>query len=175
MIWLFLLLSQSMFHILSFGNFRIVSLVFTIRVTFWNDYYRHGYARYVPIVEDRENGIADCASKELNLTIPSVNGSSSANEAQSGDVASSSNVSADISLALESCLVEVYNLRNMFFWFVFLPIICQGNVDASKVNQVGPEYHYHYAQRKMVDFIRKRYQILEKAMNLEYAVVLSFL
>jgi hypothetical protein len=48
-------------------------------------------------------------------------------------------------------------------------------VDASKVNQVGPEYHYHYAQRKMVDFIRKRYQILEKAMNLEYAVVLTFL
>lgn len=48
-------------------------------------------------------------------------------------------------------------------------------MDASKVNQVGPEYHYHYAQRKMVDFIRKRYQILEKAMNLEYAVVLSFL
>ncbi|KAJ1698567.1 hypothetical protein LUZ63_007079 [Rhynchospora breviuscula] len=98
---------------------------------------KHGYARYVPIVEDKENGIAECASKELNLTIPSVNGSSSASGAQSGDVAGSSN----------------------------------GNVDASKVNQAGPEYHYHYAQRKMVDFIRKRYQILEKAMNLEYAVV----
>ncbi|XP_078157848.1 chromatin remodeling factor CHD3 (PICKLE) isoform X4 [Carex rostrata] len=98
---------------------------------------KHGYARYVPIVEDRENGIAECASKELNLTIPSVNGSLSANGVQSGDGPSSSN----------------------------------GNVDASKVNQVGPEYHYHYAQRKMVDFIRKRYQILEKALNLEYAVV----
>lgn len=71
-------------------------------------------------------------------------------------------------------LVEVYNLCDMFLWGFFLCIICQGNVDASKVNQVGPEYHYHYAQRKMVDFIRKRYQILEKALNLEYAVVLSF-
>lgn len=69
--------------------------------------------------------------------------------------------------------VAVYNLCDMFLWF-FFPSYCQGNVDASKVNQVGPEYHYHYAQRKMVDFIRKRYQILEKALNLEYAVVLSF-
>lgn len=62
-------------------------------VTIWIDYYRHGYARYVPIVEDRENGIAECASKELNLTIPSVNGSLSANGVQSGDGPSSSNVS----------------------------------------------------------------------------------
>lgn len=65
-------------------------------VTIWNGFYRHGYARYVPIVEDRENGIAECASKELNLTIPSVNGSFSANEAQTGEGASSSNVSANI-------------------------------------------------------------------------------
>lgn len=71
-------------------------MVFVSDVTIWNDYYRHGYARYVPIVEDRENGIAECASKELNLTIPSVNGSLSANGVQSGDGPSSSNVSANV-------------------------------------------------------------------------------
>jgi hypothetical protein len=71
-------------------------LVFVSDATICNDYYRHGYARYVPIVEDRENGIAERVSKELNLTIPSVNGSFSANGAQSGDGASSSNVSANI-------------------------------------------------------------------------------
>ncbi|KAJ3695446.1 hypothetical protein LUZ60_000823 [Juncus effusus] len=102
---------------------------------------KHGYARYVPVVEDRTTGIAEFACKELNMKLPATTGAPATNEVPlPGNGAASSSAAAN------------------------------GNLNAAGTPAV-PEYPYHYVQRKIIEFVRKRYQLLEKAMNLECAVI----
>jgi hypothetical protein len=58
-----------------------------------------------------------------------------------------------------SCLI--------FFQFLF-----QGNLEGAQEAQVNAAgAHYKEIQRKIVEFLRKRYHILERCLDLEYAVV----
>jgi hypothetical protein len=57
--------------------------------------------------------------------------------------------------------------------FLFSPFLFQGNLEGAQEGQVNSTSmsHYKEIQRKIVEFLRKRYHLLERALNLEYAVV----
>ncbi|KAH7688333.1 DNA helicase protein [Dioscorea alata] len=98
---------------------------------------RHGFARWQAIVEDKELGLADVVRQELNL--PVMNGSFSGG-VQANDSVNSEHTANGIS------------------------------EDTTK-NQNYPDYSAVYqfreVQRRMVEFIRKRYLLLEKVLNAE--------
>ncbi|XP_072989353.1 CHD3-type chromatin-remodeling factor PICKLE isoform X2 [Typha latifolia] len=102
---------------------------------------KHGYARWQSIIEDKDVGLADIVRQELNL--PSVNGTFT-DGVQTDEGAGSA-----------------YSVN--------------GTSEATKGNQLGPDYSTLYqfreVQRRIVEFIRKRYHLLEKAMDLEYAML----
>ncbi len=57
---------------------------------------------------------------------------------------------------------------HFIFWDLW-----QGNLESTQEGQSNPTsmIHYRDTQRKIVEFIRKRYHLLERCLNLEYAVV----
>ncbi|PKA66152.1 CHD3-type chromatin-remodeling factor PICKLE [Apostasia shenzhenica] len=99
---------------------------------------KHGYARWQSIIEDKDVGLGETVRQELNL--PVINGSFIGGVNQTTDNANSG-----------------YSAN--------------GSSDAPKGNQLNPDYTMLYqfreVQRRLVDFIRKRYHLLEKAMNTE--------
>ncbi|KAJ6853702.1 CHD3-type chromatin-remodeling factor PICKLE [Iris pallida] len=98
---------------------------------------RHGCARWQAIVEDKENGLADVARKELGL--PFLTGPF-AGGIQMGDAATNSHS-------------------------------INGSSEATKESLSHPDcstlYQFREVQRRIVEFIRKRYHLLEKIIDLE--------
>lgn len=98
---------------------------------------RHGYARWQAIVEDKENGLADVARQELGLPSLTV---PFAGGIQMGDAANNSHS-------------------------------INGSSEATKESQSNPDcstlYQFREVQRRIVEFIRKRYHLLEKILDLE--------
>ncbi|KAJ0984869.1 hypothetical protein J5N97_003225 [Dioscorea zingiberensis] len=98
---------------------------------------RHGFARWQAIVEDKELGLAEVVRQELNL--PVINGSFP------GGVQTNDSVNPEQT--------------------------ANGLSDDTKKNQNYPDYsgvyQFREVQRRMVEFIRKRYLLLEKVLNAE--------
>lgn len=99
---------------------------------------KHGYARWQYIVEDKDVGLAEIVRQELNL--PVINGPFVGAGNSAIDNASTG-----------------YSIN--------------GSSEAPKANQSNPDYSMLYQfrelQRRIVDFIRKKYHLLDKAINAE--------
>ncbi|CAA6661665.1 unnamed protein product [Spirodela intermedia] len=100
---------------------------------------KHGYARWQAIVEDKELGLGDIVRQEQNL--PSVNAGGSDNPMQGAAAGSLPDAAPD------------------------------GTLEHSRGNQSLPDvamlYQLRELQRRMVEFIRKRFLLLEKAIHTE--------
>ncbi|KAG0504102.1 hypothetical protein HPP92_004174 [Vanilla planifolia] len=98
---------------------------------------KHGYARWQSIVEDKDLGIAEIVRQELNL--PVISGPFNGGNHTTNGANSGP--------------------------------LANGSSEATRANQSNPDYSMLYqfreVQKRIVDFIRKRYHILEKAMNTE--------
>ncbi|KAK8923553.1 CHD3-type chromatin-remodeling factor PICKLE [Platanthera zijinensis] len=99
---------------------------------------RHGYARWQSLVEDKDLGLAEIVRQEMNL--PVINGPFVGVGNQASDCANTEYSANESSEA---------------------PISNQSNPDYNMLNQ------FREVQRRIVDFIRKRYHLLDKAMNAE--------
>ena len=121
---------------------------------------RHGYARWQYISDDRENGLFEAARQELNLP--------SANEI----IGAQSNNEANVSMCSLCLFLQISKWHDPLH-FLFPPFLFQGNLEGAQEGQVNSTSmsHYKEIQRKIVEFLRKRYHLLERALNLEYAVV----
>ncbi|KAK8943573.1 CHD3-type chromatin-remodeling factor PICKLE [Platanthera guangdongensis] len=99
---------------------------------------KHGYARWQSMVEDKDLGLAEIVRQEMNL--PVINGPFVGVGNQASDCANTEYSANESSEA---------------------PISNQSNPDYNMLNQ------FREVQRRIVDFIRKRYHLLDKAMNAE--------
>ena len=120
---------------------------------------RHGYARWQYISDDRNNGLFEAARRELNL--PSIN----------EIIGAQLNNVENVSMCSLSFLPNFQVTRLIVFLITF-QFFFQGNLEGAQEGQVNAAgAHYKEVQRKIVEFLRKRYHILERCLDLEYAVV----
>ncbi|CAH2061075.1 unnamed protein product [Thlaspi arvense] len=111
---------------------------------------KHGYGRWQAIVDDKELGIQELICKELNFPHVSLSAAEQAGlQGQNGS--GSSNPGA------------VQNSQNH-------GSVITGNNNAIADGQVNSMFYYRDMQRRLVEFVKKRVLLLEKALNYEYAV-----
>ncbi|XP_077222222.1 chromatin remodeling factor CHD3 (PICKLE) isoform X2 [Tasmannia lanceolata] len=129
---------------------------------------KHGYGRWQSIVDDRDLGFQEVIRLEQNL--PSVNGyvqmHDSANFVHSEIKGSHEN--DGISKGASSSQLKEPGGGNGSGSIPDAP----GATETAKVNHVFQDasvlYHLREVQRRMVEFIKKRVLLLEKALNAEY-------
>lgn len=113
--------------------------------------FRHGYGRWQAIVDDKELGIQELICKELNFPHISLSAAEQAGlQGQNGS--GSSNLGAQ-------------NNQNHGSGIT-------GNSNTSAADaggQVNSMFYYRDMQRRLVEFVKKRVLLLEKALNYEYA------
>jgi chromodomain-helicase-DNA-binding protein 4 len=70
-------------------------------------------------------------------------------------------------------IINVLTKHRRAINFIVIACLLQGNLESPQEAQVNPTSlsQYRDIQRKIVEFIRKRYHILEKCLDIEYAVV----
>lgn len=132
--------SLIIFYFLTFSRFLFPCLIF-----------RHGYGRWQAIVDDKELGIQELICKELNFPHISLSAAEQAGlQGQNGS--GSSNLGAQ-------------NNQNHGSGIT-------GNSNTSAADaggQVNSMFYYRDMQRRLVEFVKKRVLLLEKALNYEYA------
>ncbi|CAN8315046.1 unnamed protein product [Cochlearia groenlandica] len=110
---------------------------------------KHGYGRWQAIVDDKELGIQELICKELNFPHISLSAAEQAGlQAQNGS--GSSIPGAQTNQNLGSGVTGTNNT----------------SADAVQVNSM---FYYRDMQRRLVEFVKKRVLLLEKALNYEYA------
>ncbi|XXG40563.1 hypothetical protein AAC387_Pa01g1247 [Persea americana] len=124
---------------------------------------KHGYARWQAILEDRDLGFQDIIRQEQNL--PSIN-SPVVGSVQMHDVPISPYV--DSKHAHESQLRGPAGASDSSS----VPdVVAQGATEVARGNNTYQDpsmlYHFREVQRRMVEFIKKRVLLLEKAINAE--------
>ncbi|PIA60920.1 hypothetical protein AQUCO_00300438v1 [Aquilegia coerulea] len=113
---------------------------------------KHGYGRWQSIVEDKDLQIQHVICQEQNL--PFLNGSGGA------QVHDSQNVTEGASSVQ---VTEAGGGNDLG------PDVRQGTTENANRNQVSPNiYNFREMQRRLVEFIKKRVLLLEKAINAEY-------
>uniref|UniRef100_A0A1D1YBA8 CHD3-type chromatin-remodeling factor PICKLE n=1 Tax=Anthurium amnicola TaxID=1678845 RepID=A0A1D1YBA8_9ARAE len=121
---------------------------------------KHGYAKWQAIVEDKDTGIADVVRQEQNL--PFANGFVTGC-AQTNGVPSTNG-------AIPSGTTDG-QMQRSGSGNVSASLITDGTSDVSRGNQSFPDasmlYHIREVQRRMVEVIRKRFILLEKAIHTE--------
>lgn len=123
---------------------RFLFLVFKIEI------FRHGYGRWQAIVDDKGLGIQELICKELNFPHISLSAAEQAGlQGQNGSGSTSLGVAQ--------------NNQNHGSGIT-------GNSNASAdAGQVNSMFYYRDMQRRLVEFVKKRVLLLEKALNYEYA------
>ncbi|CAH8390357.1 unnamed protein product [Eruca vesicaria subsp. sativa] len=110
---------------------------------------KHGYGRWQAIVDDKELGIQELICKELNFPHVSLSAAEQAGlQGQNG--IGSSNLGAQNNQNHGSGITGNNN----------------ASADAGQVNSM---FYYRDMQRRLVEFVKKRVLLLEKALNYEYA------
>ncbi|CAA7398038.1 unnamed protein product [Spirodela intermedia] len=119
---------------------------------------KHGYARWQAIVEDKELGLGDIVRQEQNL--PSVNGSAPGSNQINDGAANGAPPAGGSDNPMQGAAAGS------------LPDAApDGTLEHSRGNQSLPDvamlYQLRELQRRMVEFIRKRFLLLEKAIHTE--------
>ncbi|VYS53442.1 unnamed protein product [Arabidopsis thaliana] len=110
---------------------------------------KHGYGRWQAIVDDKELGIQELICKELNFPHISLSAAEQAGlQGQNGS--GGSNPGAQTNQNPGSVITGNNN----------------ASADGAQVNSM---FYYRDMQRRLVEFVKKRVLLLEKAMNYEYA------
>ncbi|XP_058067586.1 CHD3-type chromatin-remodeling factor PICKLE [Magnolia sinica] len=113
-------------------------------ISLLNAVLKHGYGRWQAIVEDKDLGFQDIIRQEQKLNLPTLNGS-----VTGGSQMPDGNDSGSVPDAA-----------------------AQGATDTAKGNQLYQDasmlYHMREVQRRIVEYIKKRVLLLEKAINAEY-------
>ncbi|CAA7032933.1 unnamed protein product [Microthlaspi erraticum] len=110
---------------------------------------KHGYGRWQAIVDDKELGIQELICKELNFPHVSLSAAEQAGlQGQNGSGSSNPGVQ---------------NNQNHGSGTT------GNNIAGADAGQVNSMFYYRDMQRRLVEFVKKRVLLLEKALNYEYA------
>lgn len=135
--------------VLKYESFTTIWFYSLVIFTFffpWN-LFRHGYGRWQAIVDDKGLGIQELICKELNFPHISLSAAEQAGlQGQNGS--GSSNLGAQ-------------NHGG--------GVTVNSNASPADAGQVNSMFYYRDMQRRLVEFVKKRVLLLEKALNYEYA------